>query len=135
MIRYLLDTNAFIALLGRKSEKLLARVVACAEGEIGMSAIVLHELYYGAYRSQRVEFNLESLRLFTQDFPLINFDRDDAQVAGTIRAELANQGTPIGPFDVLIAAQAKARNLTCVTNNIREFGRVGGFRAEDWTTL
>lgn len=134
-MRYLLDTNAFIALLGRKSETLLARVTACAEGEIGVSMVVLHELYYGAYRSQRVEFNLETLRLFTQDFPQVHFERDDAQVAGAIRADLANQGTPIGPFDLLIAAQAKVRNLICVTNNVREFGRVNGLRVENWTTL
>ncbi|WP_455274683.1 PIN domain-containing protein [Rhizobium herbae] len=132
-MRYLLDTNAFIALIGQKSERLVTRTIACDVGAIGLSTVVLHELYYGAYRSQRVEFNLESLRLLTRDFPLVAFDRDDAQVAGDIRARLAAFGTPIGSFDILIAAQAKAKGLICVTNNMREFQRVEGLNVEDWT--
>jgi tRNA(fMet)-specific endonuclease VapC len=132
-MRYLFDTNAFICLFGPKSNRLARRILACAEGEIGLSHIVLHELYYGAYRSQRVAANLETLRLLAQDFPLVEFDRDMAQHAGEIRAKLATLGMPIGPFDTLIAAQAKARNLTVVTNNIREFQRVDGLLVEDWT--
>lgn len=132
-MRYLLDTNAFIGLIGQKSERLVKHALACEAGMIGLSTIVLHELYYGAYRSQRVEFNLESIRLLTQDFPLVAFDRDDAQIAGEIRAELTSLGTPIGSFDILIAAQAKARGMVCVTNNTREFRRVGGLKVEDWT--
>lgn len=131
-MRYLLDTNAFISLIGQKSERLVKRALACEAGTIGLSTVVLHELYYGAYRSRRVEFNLESIRLLTQDFPLVAFDRDDAQIAGDIRAKLATPGTPIGSFDTLIAAQAKARGLICVTNNTREFRRVGGLAVEDW---
>lgn len=132
-MRYLLDTDAFIGLIGQKSERLVNRALACEAGMIGLSTIVLHELYYGAYRSQRVEFNLESIRLLTQDFPLVAFDRDDAQIAGEIRAALTTLGTPIGSFDILIAAQAKARGMVCVTNNTGEFRRVGGLKVEDWT--
>ena len=131
-MRYLLDTNAFITLIGQKSERLVRRAIACEAGVIGLSTVVLHELYYGAYRSQRVEFNLESIRFLTQDFPLVAFDRDDAQIAGDIRARLAALGTPIGSFDILIAAQAKAKGLICVTNNVREFQRVEGLKVEDW---
>lgn len=132
-MRYLLDTNAFICLIGQKSERLIQHIFNCAEGEIGLSTVVQHELYFGAYRSQRVEFNLENLRLLAQDFPLVTFDRDDAQSAGEVRARLSKIGTPIGPFDVLIAGQAKARNLIVITNNLREFQRVEGLQVEDWT--
>jgi tRNA(fMet)-specific endonuclease VapC len=133
MIQYLLDTNAVIALVGHRSPKLLARVEASERGTLAISAIVAHELWYGAYRSQKVAFNLETLRLLFTDLPILDINPEDARVAGEIRAELARQGTPIGPYDVLIAGQAKARDLTLVTNNMSEFRRVTGLMHEDWT--
>lgn len=133
MIQRLLDTNAVIALVGRRSPELLARVEASEPGSLAISAIVAHELWYGAYRSQKVAFNLETLRLLFSDLPILDVDPEDARVAGEIRAELARQGTPIGPYDVLIAGQAKARALTLVTNNMGEFRRVADLRLEDWS--
>ena len=133
MIQYLLDTNAVIALVGHRSPKLLARIEASEQGTLAISAIVAHELWYGAYRSQKVAFNLETLRLLFADLPILDIDPEDARVAGEIRADLARQGTPIGPYDVLIAGQAKARDLTLVTNNMVEFRRVTGLMHEDWT--
>lgn len=112
MITHLLDTNAVIALIGRRSDALLARVEASDPGSIAVSSVVAHELWYGAYRSQKVAFNLETLRLLFADLPILDFDREDARAAGEIRAELARQGTPIGPYDVLIAGQAKAAERT-----------------------
>lgn len=67
------------------------------------------------------------------DFPILDFDQNDAFVAGEIRAALAAKGTPIGPYDVLIAGQAKARGLTLVTNNVGEFNRVENLQVEDWS--
>jgi len=133
VITHLIDTNAVIALIGRKSDTLLARVMDSDEGSIGLSSIVMHELYYGAYKSAKVSYNLETLRLFMADFPSVGFEQEDALAAGEIRAALAAKGTPIGPHDVLIAAQAKARDLVLVTNNVGEFRRVEGLRVEDWT--
>lgn len=133
MITHLLDTNAVIALLVRKSVTLIKRIRRSAEGSIGFSAIVAHELYFGAYRSAKVSFNLETLRLAMADFPFVGFEREDAQVSGEIRAALAIKGMPIGPYDVLIAGQAKARSLVLVTNNMSELKRVDGLRVEDWT--
>ena len=133
MIQYLLDTNAVIALVGRRSSELLGRVEASEPGSLAVSSIVAHELWYGAYRSQKVAFNLETLRLLFTDLPILDFDREDARVAGKIRAELSRQGTPIGPYDALIAGQARARGLILVTNNTGEFGRVDGLSLEDWT--
>ena len=129
----LLDTNAVIALTTRRSDALLRRVEASEPGSLAISAIVAHELYYGAYRSQKVAFNLETLRLLFSDLPVLDLDREDARVAGEIRAELARLGSPIGPYDVLIAGQAKARGLTLVTNNTGEFSRVSDLRVEDWS--
>ncbi|MGE0796792.1 MAG: type II toxin-antitoxin system VapC family toxin [Lautropia sp.] len=128
----MLDTNAVIALVSRRSEALLRRVEALEPGSLVLSTIVVHELYFGAYRSQKVEFNLETLRLLFADLGLLDLDREDARVAGEIRAELARQGTPIGPYDALIAGQAKARGLILVTRNTGEFARVAGLRIENW---
>lgn len=133
MIQHLLDTHAVIALVGHRSPELIAKVAASEAGSLAVSAIVAHELWYGAYRSQNVAFNLETLRLLFADLPILDVDPEDARVAGEIRAELARQGNPIGPYDVLIAGQAKARDLTLVTNNMGEFRRVGGLKLVDWT--
>ena len=129
----LLDTNAVIALVSRRSETLLRRIEAAEPGSPGVSSVVAHELYFGAYRSEKMEFNLETLRLLFADLSILEFDREDARVAGEIRADLRRRGTPIGPYDVLIAGQAKARNLTLVTNNTGEFSRIVGLQIEDWT--
>jgi len=130
---WLLDTNAVIALVTRRSEALRRRVEAAEPGTLATSAIVAHELYFGAYRSQKIEFNLETLRLLFADLFVLDLDREDARTAGEIRARLARQGLPIGPYDVLIAGQAKARGLTLVTDNLAEFRRVDGLSIEDWT--
>lgn len=129
----LLDTNAVIALLTRRSDALLRRVETAEPGSLAVSSVVTHELYYGAYRSQKVAFNLETLRLLFADLAILDLDREDARIAGEIRADLARQGTPIGPYDVLIAGQARARNLTLITNNTDEFARVQGLQLQDWT--
>lgn len=130
---WLLDTNAVIALVTRRSEALMRRVEATEPGTLALSSIVAHELYFGAYRSQKIEFNLETLRLLFADLVILDLDREDARTAGEIRATLARQGTPIGLYVVLIAGQARARGLTLVTSNLSEFQRVDGLRLEDWT--
>lgn len=129
----LLDTNAVIALLTRRSAALLRRVEAAEPGSLVISSVVAHELYYGGYRSQKVAFNLETLRLLFADLAILDLDREDARIAGEIRANLARQGTPIGPYDVLIAGQARARDLMLITNNTDEFARVPGLQLQDWT--
>lgn len=127
-----LDTNAIIALVTRRSDNLMRRVEAAERGSLAVSSVVAHELYYGAYRSRKVAFNLETLRLLFADIEILELDREDARVAGEIRAILARLGTPIGPYDVLIAGQARARGLTLVTNNTDEFARVADLRIDDW---
>ena len=129
MIRYLLDTNAVIAAM-KGLPGVLARLHALSPQEVGISAMVLHELYYGAYKSERQQHNID--RVARLQFEVLAFDSEDAQAAGEIRAMLARQGTPIGPYDVLIAGQAKARNLVLVSHNTAEFSRVPGLLLEDW---
>jgi tRNA(fMet)-specific endonuclease VapC len=72
------------------------------------------------------------LASFLTNFVSLPLDDHAAEIAATIRADLAAKGTPIGPYDVLIAAIALANDLTLVTHNTREFGRVAGLKMEDW---
>ena len=129
-MRYLLDANAVIALLNDTTSPIARRIRRYAPRDIGVSVVVIHELYYGAFKSQRVEKNVG--RVDALQFPVVEFDQEDARQAGEIRAHLASEGTPIGPYDVLIAGQAKARKLTLVTHNTTEFQRVFGLKVEDW---
>ncbi len=128
-MKYLLDANAVIALLTGKS-KVMERVRQYLPSDIGISSIVVHELFYGAFKSQRSETNV-ALVDFLQ-FEVVDFDKEDARCAGEIRAALAADGKPIGPYDVLIAGQAFARGLVLVTHNVGEFERVAGLHIEDW---
>ena len=132
MMRYVLDTNACIALLNDTSPVLSARARAHPPAEIGLPAIVVFELYYGAYKSMQTTRNLDLLDRMA--FETVPFDDADARTAGSIRNQLEAAGCPIGPYDLLIAGQALARRLILVTANLREFQRVGGLDCENWTT-
>ena len=129
-MRYLLDANAVIALLNDTTSPIARRIRRLEPQDIGVSAVVIHELYYGAFKSQLVGQNVA--RVDALQFPVLEFDGEDARQAGQIRAHFASKGTPIGPYDVLIAGQAMARKLTLVTHNTAEFQRVPGLRVEDW---
>ncbi len=128
--RFLLDSNAVIALLNQSSKDLDRRVRRELPGAVAISVIVLHELYYGAFRSRRVDENARMVDAL--QFPVLALDPDDARQAGRIRAELAAAGTPIGPYDVLIAGQALARGLTLLSRNTAEFRRVAGLKWEQF---
>ena len=105
-----------------------------ADAPIGIPTIVLFELRYGIARSARPQENAAILAAFlTLDVSPWPFELEDAEEAGDIRAELERAGTPIGPYDVLIAAQARRRGALLVTANTGEFTRVPGLRIEDWT--
>lgn len=129
-MKYLLDANAAITLLNDVRSRTARRARRFKPGDVGISAIVLHELYYGAFKSQRTARNVALVDGL--QFEVLEFDEDDAKQAGEIRALLQARGTPIGPYDVLIAGQAKARKLTLITRNTAEFARVTDLRIEDW---
>lgn len=128
---FLLDSNTVIALMAG-DDLVMRRVRSTAlNGGVATSSIVLFELLFGAFNSARVQDNLA--RLAKLALPAIEFDVNDARHAGEVRAQLKRVGTPIGPYDVMIAGQALARDMTVVTANRREFDRVDGLRVEDWT--
>jgi len=128
-VRYLLDSNAVIGLLAGKVS-LNERIRRYRPQDFGISAIATHELFFGAFKSQRTSYNLD--RVEGLQFEVVEFDREDSRQAGAIRVMLTAAGTPIGPYDILIAGQARARDLILITRNTREFSRVEGLRIEDW---
>lgn len=132
---HLLDTNAVIALL--KNDPPVARRrfrrAAARGGAIAVSSIVLFELWNGVARSQRRQDNAERLRTFLSGaVGVVAFEEADAATAGDLRAALEAKGKPIGPYDLLIAAQALRRRATLVTANVAEFSRVPGLSWRDW---
>jgi tRNA(fMet)-specific endonuclease VapC len=130
-MRYLLDTNVVIALLNDARSNLAKRAKRESPNDIAISSVVCHELFYGAFKSGRPQQNVEVIDAL--QFAVLEFDKEDARQSGSLRALLASRGTPIGPYDVLIAGQALARNMILITRNIDEFSRVPGLRMEDWS--
>lgn len=128
-MKFLLDTNAVIALLAGKPA-FLTRLKQHRPADFGIPAIAAHELFFGAFKSTRATANLA--RVDALQFEIVDFDREDARHAGELRAHLATAGTPIGPYDAMIAGQALARSLVLITHNTREFQRVPTLRVEDW---
>jgi tRNA(fMet)-specific endonuclease VapC len=130
-----LDTNAVIAVLNDRTSAVRARIDAAIGlgNTFAISSIVLFELRYGAAKSARPERNAQRIADFLSGpIEVLPFDPADAEEAGEIRAALERAGTPIGPYDILVAAQARRRDGLLVTANEREFARVPRLKFEDW---
>lgn len=131
-MKYLLDTNVCIRYLKSASVNLLRRFQTTDLEEIAVCSIVKAELFYGAMKSSNPNETWRKQQRFLSVFVSLPFDDFAALIAGRIRAQLANDGTPIGNNDLLIASIAIANNLTLVTHNIGEFSRIEGLEIEDW---
>ncbi len=130
MTRYLRDTNTVIALLNDAKSPLARRVRQHKPADICISSMVAHGLFYGAFMSQHAETNVAIVD--SLQFEVLEFDKEDARRAGQVRAYQALKGTPIGPYDVLIAGHAQARSMILVTGNTDELKRVEGLTIENW---
>jgi tRNA(fMet)-specific endonuclease VapC len=133
-VKYLLDTNACIAYLTGRSQKLRERLKAVSPTDIALCSVVKAELLFGAFKSTKVQDNLAGLTTFFAPLASVPFDDQAAEIYGRVRAHLHRQGTPIGPNDLLIAAIAVAHDLTLVTRNGAEFARVADLCIENWET-
>lgn len=130
-LTHLLDSDVVISAL-RGPDRALASRLREADGRIGLSAISVAELTYGALRADRRDDALDAVEGFLDSVVVLEIDQRAGRTAGAIRSELAERGTPIGPYDILIAAQARAEGLILATGNVREFKRVKGLRVENW---
>jgi tRNA(fMet)-specific endonuclease VapC len=130
---YLLDTNICIFLIKKKNPLLLETIRKKQTKGLYISSLTIAELEFGIQKSQLKEKNKIALIGLLSIFTIIDFDNNDAAAYGTIRAALEKSGTIIGNIDMLLAAQAIARNLIFVTNNSKEFKRVPDLKIEDWS--
>lgn len=130
-LRYLLDTNILSDLVRRPRGPVAEHIAAVGESTVCTSVIVAAELRFGAAKSgsqklsERVDLVLSALDVLPLEPPA---DRTYAK----FRSHLTLQGTPIGPNDLLIAAQALSLGLTAVTANVGELSRVPGLQVENW---
>lgn len=131
MVKYLLDTNILIYAIKNRPASVRERFTRC-HGQMAMSSVSLLELVYGAEKSAAPDRNLRHIEGLTARMDVLPFDAAAATHAGRIRAELARAGTPIGPYDQMIAGHARGLGLTLVSNNLREFERVQGLLMENW---
>jgi len=132
MLKYLLDTNIVIYTMKNRPQQVKRRFQQ-HHGRMGISTVTLGELVFGAEHSQQVERNLADLEAFAARLEVLPFDNKAAYHFGQIRAALYRAGRPIGPYDMMIAGQARASGLKLVTNNVKEFERVPGLLLEDWS--
>jgi tRNA(fMet)-specific endonuclease VapC len=129
---YLLDTNACIRILNNSSLTLVTQLKRHKPSDIFLCSVVKGELVYGAYHSPHPAENLRVLEKFFEPFVSLTFDDQSSLIYGRIRSDLARNGTIIRPNDLLIASIAISNNLTLISANIREFGRVVGLSLANW---
>jgi tRNA(fMet)-specific endonuclease VapC len=130
-MKFLLDTNICIYAL-QQHGRVLERLLAHSRSDVAVSVVTEAELRTGAAKSTSATKTRQLVENFLQPLSIVEFVSHDAEVYAAVRAKLERAGTPIGPLDTLIAAQAVARKLILVSNNGREFGRVAGLRLENW---
>lgn len=131
-MRYMLDTNICIYIIKHKPESVYRRLMKIRPEDVCISSITYSELSYGVEKSEQKDRNRLALTLMLSNIEILEFDTAAAEEYGNIRARLEKTGTSIGSLDMLIAAHAKASGCTLVTNNLKEFSRVEGLKAENW---
>ena len=129
---YLLDSNICIYIINQSPKQVVNHIKKLKVHQIKLSSISLAELEYGVSKSRNREKNRNALINFASAFDIVEFNDNDAEVYGLIRAELEQKGQIIGPYDMQIAAQALTRELILVTNNTAEFTRIPKLKLENW---
>ena len=128
---HLLDTDTCIGVL-RQKPGMVQRLSQLPPADVAVSMVTVYELFCGVEKAQYPTNEHQKVERFISVIAELPLDRASAQTAARIRAELERQGTPIGPYDLLIAGQAIANGFTLVTNNTSEFQRVAGLKLESW---
>jgi tRNA(fMet)-specific endonuclease VapC len=129
---HLLDTDTCIGVL-RQKPGMVEKLSRLAPADIAVSMITVYELFCGVEKAKDPANERAKVERFISAIAELPLNRADAQTAAQIRAELERHGTPIGPYDLLIAGQSLANGLTLVTGNVVEFQRVAGLKIENWS--
>jgi len=132
LYQLLLDTDTCIYAI-KEDASVLRRLLSESRADIAVSVITEGELRTGAAKSSKADKTRRRVENFLRPLGILEFTSEDAASYAQIRSRLERAGTPIGPLDTLIAAQAVLRKLTLVTNNQREFSRIPGLRVENWS--
>jgi tRNA(fMet)-specific endonuclease VapC len=130
-VEYLLDTDTCVDLL-RNVPPVIEKLRTLAPDDCGISAITIFELFAGAARARDPRREAQKVQALLDVVEAISFDHDAARHAGALRFQLGTAGTPIGPYDLLIASHALVLDLKLVTSNTEEFGHVPGLSLENW---
>lgn len=130
---YLLDTNTVTSLIRASHAVVTTRIYETPVTDIVLSSVVYFEIQFGAARAKWSLKRIMSMEAVLRSYSFADLTRDDAKEAAALRADLYAMGQPIGPYDVMIAAQAKTRGLTLVTAHTKEFDLILGLQVEDWS--
>lgn len=128
---FALDTNTLIYFFKQEGH-VASHLKNLPASQVFVPAVVWFELEYGVLRSTRPELQRRGMESVQRAYQILNFDAASAKSAAQIKHTLDAAGTPIGNFDLLIAATALARGFTLITRNTKEFERVPGLRVENW---
>lgn len=131
---WMLDTNICIYIIKHRPPEVIEKFRNLHVSQVAVSSVTVLELMFGACKSQQQNKSTSALQHFLQPLEVAVFTKEDGEIAGALRADLARQGQPIGPYDLQIAAQALRRTYTLVTNNLREFERVKGLKLDNWVS-
>ena len=129
---YLIDTNIWSALIRRSDVALVKRFGSLRFDQVFLSPIVLGELRLGYHKGDRTPKRRQVIEHISANAQALTLTRDVSAVYAQLRAELEQAGTPIGPNDTWIAAEALHHKLVLVTDNTREFERVPKLKIENW---
>jgi tRNA(fMet)-specific endonuclease VapC len=128
---YLLDTDTVIYIL-RADPVAVANLKKHIHDPIKIGTVTLLELYYGAYKSQKVTSNLAKIRTLENVMEIIPIGEEVAEIFGKEKVRLEKEGTPLDDFDLVLGCCALAHNLTLVTNNVKHFKRIEGVQVTNW---
>lgn len=128
---FLLDTDTVIYIL-KGHPTVEQNLQRHPHDPIKLSVITLMELYYGAYKSQRVTSNLAKIRAMESSLEILPVSQEIVEIFGMEKARLEGRGTPLEDFDLVLGCVALAHNLTLVTNNVKHFKKIGSLRVVNW---
>lgn len=129
---FLLDTDTIIYSL-KDNEKVKKNLRHHYHETIKISVVTLMELYYGAYKSRKIESNLAKIKTLENSLEILSLGKESVELFGTYKARLEKNGLPLDDFDIMIASIALTHNLILVTNNIRHFKRIECLKMMNWT--
>ncbi len=133
-MKYLLDTDIAIYYL-KGNPQVAEKIKNAGAASLSISTITLSELYYGAYKSARIQENIEKLKVLRKEIAVLQCSEEIAEGFGKIKSNLEKRGTPVEDFDILIAATATKHDLVLVTNNGRHFEGISDLKLENWLTM